>query len=158
MGSGYYHFNPNNSTLIWDRLSITVALMSLFAAMLNERLRPIIGWIALPILLGLGIWSVLAWYQSELLGEGDLRFYIFMQIYPAFAILILLLFPSPYTKVSWLWTALILYFAARGFEIFDFQTFTVTRAWASGHSLKHVTAALASYCVWCYLSTRRGRQ
>jgi len=154
IGSSYYHWNPHNSTLVWDRLSMNIALMSLLAAMFNERINPITGWIALPILLIIGIFSVLYWYHTELVGQGDLRFYIFTQTYPALAVLILLCFPTVYTKTSWLWTALILYILARVFEIFDFYVYDGTRTLTSGHSLKHVTAAIASYCVWCYLSLR----
>jgi hypothetical protein len=27
-GSAWYHYNPNNSTLVWDRLPMTIAFMS----------------------------------------------------------------------------------------------------------------------------------
>ena len=35
-GSAYYHLAPNNSTLFWDRLPMTVAFMSLLIAIIVE--------------------------------------------------------------------------------------------------------------------------
>ena len=34
IGSSYYHANPNNSTLTWDRMPLTIAFMGLFTAVL----------------------------------------------------------------------------------------------------------------------------
>ena len=39
-GSAYYHWNPNNETLVWDRLPMTIAFMALFAALIAEHVRP----------------------------------------------------------------------------------------------------------------------
>ncbi|MDQ7017128.1 MAG: ceramidase domain-containing protein, partial [Gammaproteobacteria bacterium] len=36
IGSGYYHLWPDNSTLLWDRLPMTVAFMALFSIVLSE--------------------------------------------------------------------------------------------------------------------------
>jgi hypothetical protein len=38
-GSAYYHLEPTNDRLLWDRLPMTVAFMGLFAAVLSERVR-----------------------------------------------------------------------------------------------------------------------
>jgi hypothetical protein len=32
LGSAYYHWNPNNDTLVWDRIPMTIVFMSLLAA------------------------------------------------------------------------------------------------------------------------------
>ncbi len=37
-GSAYYHLEPNNDRLMWDRLPMTVAFMGLFAAIIAERI------------------------------------------------------------------------------------------------------------------------
>ena len=39
IGSGYYHLAPDNSGLVWDRAAISLALMSLFAAIICERVE-----------------------------------------------------------------------------------------------------------------------
>src|SRR5215475_1944170 len=38
IGSGYYHWNPNNATLLFDRLPMTIAFMGIIAALITERI------------------------------------------------------------------------------------------------------------------------
>jgi len=42
-GSGYYHLWPNNQTLVWDRLPMTLAFMALVAIIISEYLSINIG-------------------------------------------------------------------------------------------------------------------
>ena len=35
-GSSYYHLAPDNATLVWDRLPMTIAFMGFFAAIINH--------------------------------------------------------------------------------------------------------------------------
>ena len=37
IGSSYYHWDPTNDTLVWDRLPMTIAFMGLFVALLSEN-------------------------------------------------------------------------------------------------------------------------
>ena len=37
VGSSYYHLEPDNERLFWDRLPMTIAFMSLIAAQMTER-------------------------------------------------------------------------------------------------------------------------
>lgn len=69
-GSAYYHWNPNDATLFWDRLPMTLVFMGIFAPILGERklLAPL-------ILLGAG--SVVYWRWT-----GDLRAYVLVQFVP----------------------------------------------------------------------------
>ena len=39
----YYHWKPTNATLVWDRLPMTLAFMTVFAIMIDERLGAGIG-------------------------------------------------------------------------------------------------------------------
>ena len=51
-GSSYYHWTPANASLFWDRLPITTAFMSFFAAVISDRInRNITIYILLPILI-----------------------------------------------------------------------------------------------------------
>ena len=43
IGSAYYHLNPNNQTLVWDRLPMTIGFMGLFAALLGEYISERFG-------------------------------------------------------------------------------------------------------------------
>lgn len=42
-GSAYYHWQPNDRTLVWDRLPMTVLFVSLFDATLGERVDSRLG-------------------------------------------------------------------------------------------------------------------
>ncbi len=157
-GSSYYHLSPNNNTLIWDRLPMTVAFMSFFSAVVAQRISLKWGLILLPIAIVLGILSVMYWQWTMQAGVGDLRFYIFIQFYPVFAIpLIFILFKPEYSHNTWLWVALTMYIIAKIFEIFDLKIFLFTGDLVSGHSLKHIAAALSCLCVWLYLANRTQR-
>src|SRR3990167_1309225 len=55
IGSGYYHLAPDNGRLVWDRAAISLALMSLFAAIICERISLSAGLRLLPLLLAAGL-------------------------------------------------------------------------------------------------------
>lgn len=64
-GSTYYHLAPGNGTLVWDRLPMTIAFMAMVAAIIAERINVNAGLWALPILLLVGVCSVLQWRASD---------------------------------------------------------------------------------------------
>jgi hypothetical protein len=97
-GSAYYHFDPNNARLVWDRLPIMVAFTATAAAMIAERVEISAGLLSLPLLLTIGIASVLQWNASELRGAGDLRFYAAVQVCCTLVLLLVLIFPARYTR------------------------------------------------------------
>lgn len=145
LGSGYYHFAPDNWGLLWDRLPMTVAFMALFAAFIADRIDGPVGiGVMLPLLVALGVGSAVYWYVSETLGHGDLRIYGLVQFYPALAIpLICVFFPGRRTdgkSVAWLmfWYAL-----AKLCEHFDGAIYALSGSTLSGHTIKHLVAALA---------------
>jgi hypothetical protein len=37
-GSSYYHLNPNDHTLLWDRLPMAIGFMALVGALISERI------------------------------------------------------------------------------------------------------------------------
>jgi len=79
-GSSYYHWAPGNETLLWDRLPMTISFMSLFAAVIADRINRRAGlYILLPVLLAAGVLSVFYWNFTELAGQGDLRPYAIVQ-------------------------------------------------------------------------------
>lgn len=155
LGSGYYHWSPNDVTLQWDRFPMTISFVSFFAAMIAERISCRWGLLLLPLFIVLGILSVIYWEWTLQTGPGDLRFYLFILFYPIFALpLLLLMFKSPYTHTVWLWISLALYIIARLFEMWDLNIFVWSREIISGHSLKHIMAALSTLCIWLYLIYR----
>jgi hypothetical protein len=145
-GSGYYHLNPNNKTLVWDRLPMTIAFMSLFAVIIAEFVNQQRGSLLLFPLLIAGIASVLFWLVTESQGAGDLRFYALVQFLPIILIpLILFAYPSGFTKVSAYWWLLFAYIVAKLLEYFDGAIYQFFNQQMSGHALKHVAAAVGMY-------------
>lgn len=135
-GSAYYHFNPTNLTLVWDRLPMSIGFMSFLAIVVSERLDPKLGRALFPWLVIAGIGSVFYWHWLD-----DLRPYALVQFGSLLALpLILLIYRRPDSALLWL--ALALYVLAKVFEAADTQIFTFSASWISGHALKHLAAAI----------------
>jgi len=149
-GSVYYHWSPNDATLVWDRLPITIAFMSLFAALVAENVDPKLeGIVLVPALLA-GIASVAWWRYS-----GDLRFYVGVQGGALLALpVILALYPPRFTHRRYLAFGLALYVVAKLAELYDREIYSVTAGWIGGHALKHLLAAASAVCVWVMLRRR----
>ncbi len=143
-GSGYYHLNPNNQTLVWDRLPMTVSFMAFFSIIVAENVS--LHWgrrILIPLLL-FGAASVFYWHFTELQGAGDLRPYALVQFLPMLLIpLLLLQYPSPFARNLWIWAVLAAYVASKITEFADVAIFDVIGF--SGHAIKHLLAALGTY-------------
>ena len=150
VGSGFYHAGPNNQTLFWDRLPMTIVFMAFFAAVIADRIhrRAGIVWL-LPLLVIAGVLALLYWRQTELAGHGDLRFYGMVQFFPILAIpVIFRLFPEHrYTPARPLVWVILWYGAAKVCETFDREIFELLGGNLSGHSLKHLLAGIAVYWV-----------
>ncbi|MCP4877082.1 MAG: ceramidase [Gammaproteobacteria bacterium] len=141
-GSGYYHWFPDNQTLIWDRLPMTVAFMSFFTILIAERISESLARILFPLLLMLGIASIVYWHLSEMGGQGDLRPYALVQFLPILLTpLILLMLGSRYTRNADLWWFLAFYLLAKIFEALDAEILEILGV-MSGHSLKHIAASI----------------
>jgi hypothetical protein len=153
-GSAWYHLAPDNARLVWDRLPMTLGFMSLFAAMIAERIDLRAGLRLLGPLLLAGLGSVLYWHWTELGGAGDLRPYAAVQFLPLLAIpLMLLLFPARYTGTADVWVALLWYGLAKLLEALDGQVYVLAQQIISGHSLKHLAAAASAW--WLLRMLRR---
>jgi len=154
-GSSYYHLDPNNQTLFWDRLPIIIVAMAYFSAIFMERVNPKLGlYLLLPMMI-LGAGCVMQWEHSELIGLGDLRFYVWSQFYPiAMILLMLLLYPPKYTGGYYIFASLGWYAIAKICEIFDHGIYELTHQIISGHTLKHIIAAIGLYFIVLYLKHR----
>jgi hypothetical protein len=153
-GSSYYHLDPNNARLVWDRLPMTIAFMSVVAAVIAERISLRAGLWLLPILLLVGLGSVLQWYSSEIRGVGDLRFYAAVQVYAALVLLVAPVFPPRYTRAFDLEIVVGFYVLAKVLETLDQPIFAATKV-VSGRTLKHLAGAAAGYCILRMLQKRQ---
>ncbi|MBS1992579.1 MAG: alkaline phytoceramidase [Cyanobacteria bacterium SZAS LIN-3] len=156
IGSAYYHYQPGNERLIWDRLPMAVMFMALFGAIITERVSLAAAKIFTPALILLGVASVVGWALSEYRGAGDLRFYAIVQFFPMVATpLILWLFPTRYTRQADLIGSMLWYVLAKVFEMFDLQVYIATSGLVSGHTIKHVLCGVSIYWLVRMLQNRR---
>lgn len=149
VGSAYYHYHPDNNTLVYDRIPMTIVFMAFLSATIAERINPRWGAAVLAPLVIMGIASVLWWHHTEGMGKGDLRFYMVVQFYPVVLIpIIFLLFPAPGGKqvaryfiriIAW-------YLIAKVLERYDDEIFSALHL-VSGHSLKHLAAAVSTWYI-----------
>lgn len=144
-GSAYYHLSPANQTLAWDRLPMALVFMSFFSIIIYEYISPRYGKIILLPAILLGMASVIYWALTEERGAGDLRPYILIQFLPVVLTPVILLFFQPEnSSAKGYWWLLLTYLLAKLFEHYDAQIM-ITTGIISGHSLKHLMAALGFY-------------
>jgi hypothetical protein len=147
LGSAYYHLHPDNLHLVWDRLPMTLVFMSLFAAVIGERISRRAGRVLLLPLLAVGIGSVVYWRVTEMAGRGDLRIYAMVQFLSIATILLLvILFPSRYTRGAEVFWVVGIYAMAKIAELADPAVYHLGTI-VSGHTLKHVFAAASGYWI-----------
>ncbi|MBT2987426.1 MAG: ceramidase domain-containing protein [Candidatus Thiodiazotropha sp. (ex Ctena orbiculata)] len=149
-GSGYYHWNPSNETLVWDRLPMSIGFMGLLTALLSEYINNRLSSLLIPLII-LGISSVLYWHYFD-----DLRLYAWVQFFPLLMIPFLMtLFRSRFTHQWLLFFAFVLYAVAKGSEAYDMAVFQMTREVVSGHTIKHLLAAASCYMILIMLQRRK---
>ena len=154
-GSSYYHLAPANETLTWDRLPMTIGFAGLVTIIVGEYLSARVAKIMLIPLLLVGFASVEYWAWTEARGVGDLRPYAIVQFLPMLLIPIVLLTHKPVIgKASYFWWMIAWYFLAKIFEFLDAGILGVGNI-ISGHSIKHVAAAMTPAVFLYALSKRR---
>jgi hypothetical protein len=150
IGSSYYHWDPSDATLFWDRLPMTLSFAAIFALVVKERVGDRAGAISLWPMLAIGAASLLLWLWVD-----DLRLYFWAQFFPALALLVLLaLYPAKYTHSRYWLIAAGLYALAKLFEFSDTAVYSFGHI-VSGHTLKHLAAAAACFVLLRYFDLRR---
>jgi hypothetical protein len=150
IGSAYYHWQPGNATLVWDRLPLTLTFMAMLAATITERIHVRLGvWLLAP-LIAAGAASIWYWHRT-----GNLWPYGYVQFYsPVLVGLMIWLFPPRYSRTpDFLWVIGI-YALAKLMEAFDQPILSAVKV-VSGHTLKHLIAAVAVFWLMRMLWLRR---
>lgn len=138
-GSAYYHLAPDDARLVWDRIPIALACGAMIVAVYGEThdARGTAG--ALAAICAAAIASVVFWRST-----ADLRPYLLLQVAP------LVLVPlwqwqarRPRRERILFGLAFACYAVAKILEVGDRAVFDAL-AIASGHTLKHLAAALAA--------------
>lgn len=146
LGSAWYHANPSDASLLWDRLPMTLVFAAVFAEAVASFRSERLGQRLLLPLIAMGLASVCWWHVT-----GDLRPYAIVQFGPMLAIPILIDFrrPRSASPSPW-WHMLALYTLAKLLEASDVSVFGLTGGLLGGHTLKHLAAAAA---LWAWNRT-----
>lgn len=151
-GSAWYHLAPSDATLVWDRVPIALGFAGLTAGVLADRQPALSGALtaALPVS---ACGAVVYWAASD-----NLLPYVVMQVVSAGAVVLATAFaPSLYTHARWLYGAVGLYALALAAERFDGAIYAWLAQMISGHTLKHLLAAVGIGIVYAMLRLRRRR-
>ncbi len=141
--SAYYHWAPDATGLVWDRLGMAVTFAGAIALAVAERVGVRS---ATPLLFGCLAAAVLsaAWplWWGNVLPWAVLQF-------GGVALIVWLSrrLPLPGAIGVRIGVLIGLYALAKVLEMGDAAVFHATGEWVSGHSLKHVAAALAAWPV-----------
>jgi hypothetical protein len=150
VGSGYFHWNPNPETLFWDRLPMTLAFSGVTALVIVDRIDRALGMKIAYALVPLAALTVVGWGQGWL----TLKPYIFVQFGSMiFILFIVAMFPRGRISNSLLGMTLGFYVLAKVFEVMDIRIYYWTGL-ISGHSIKHIVAAVALWRLLTYLRVR----
>ncbi|MFK7816238.1 MAG: hypothetical protein AB8B92_07875 [Gammaproteobacteria bacterium] len=150
LGSSYYHLNPENNTLTWDRLPMAIGFMALFVIVVTDYVHQNLGkWLLLPMCL-VGILSVIYWHITD-----DLRFYAWVQfVSMALLLIIIFVYKPNHLQPKYLIYAYIFYALSKLTEYFDKQIFEMIDQLVSGHTIKHLLASIATFCFYILLKRR----
>ena len=139
-GSSWYHWQPDNAGLLWDRLGMSVAFAGLLGLAVVGRISPRAG---LATALGLMVAApaaVLAWAHT-----GNLTPWAVVQFGGMLVVLALACLPHRHGALVLQLGALIAWYAAaKVMELADHSVYEATAGWVSGHTLKHLLAAGAA--------------
>lgn len=143
-GSAYYHLDPHDASLGWDRLAMVIAFMGLFALVIGEYLSAQWANRLLAPLLFMGVGSVYYWLRTEAQGAGDLRPYALVQFLPMLLVPFIVLLRRGRSDLGPCFGLMIVFYAAaKIFEFYDASVFAAGEL-MSGHAIKHVLAALGA--------------
>jgi hypothetical protein len=149
-GSSYYHLDPSDRTLFWDRLPMAISFMAILAITVEDRVNARAGAVLLWPLIAIGVLSLLLWRWT-----ADLRLYVWVQFFPCLALpLLFLVSPPKYTGTFYWLIAAVLYALAKLLEFYDSAIYSAGSI-LSGHTLKHLAAAAACVAVLRYFQKRQ---
>ena len=141
--SSWYHWRPDDAGLAVDRIGMAIAFAGLLglaaATRISDRAGAALG-LALLVAAPLAVqaWSVtgnlLPWAALQ---SGGMLFVLVAAVMPR---------RSAALDIRWAWVILA-YGVAKVLEANDHEVYQVTGEFISGHTLKHVVAALAAYPV-----------
>jgi hypothetical protein len=138
LGSSFYHLSPNDFTLVFDRLAMSLVFASILAMLAYLKISSRFGLHTLAELLILAPLTVLIWKFN-----GNLTPYVVLQFGGIILVILTLLLTKTRMQGPCFTSLIILYGAAKLAEFYDEKIFNLSQNLISGHTLKHLIAALA---------------
>jgi hypothetical protein len=140
VGSSIYHAHPDDAGLLWDRGAMAVAFAGLLGLAACERVSARAGRGLAALALAGGLLAVAHWRTT-----GDVLPWGVLQFGGMLLVLVLAtLRPVAGALGLRLGAVVLVYAAAKAFEMADVAVFEFTRGLMSGHTLKHLLASLAA--------------
>lgn len=142
VGSTWFHLAPGVERLAWDQFPMTFVFIGISGILIGDRIQSDSMKKAYGPLLFLISVSV-GWWTWTIINGGrfDLRPYLFVQIFPLLAMLIVLIFfPGRYTHEKDYWRVLLFYACSVFFATYDSETFSILKV-MSGESIAHILVA-----------------
>ena len=140
VGSGWYHWQPDDAGLLWDRLGMAAAFAGLLGLAVVGRISPRAGLATALGLMMAAPAAVLAWAHT-----GNLTPWAVVQFGGMLVVLVLTCLPHRHGALVLQLGALIAWYAAaKVMELADHSVYEATAGWVSGHTLKHLLAAGAA--------------
>ena len=149
-GSCYYHLQPDDAGLAWDRAGMVGAFAGLLGMAVADRISTRGGAVMAALVVVGGVLSVNYWAQT-----GNLLPWAVVQ--GGGMLLVLLVAWQRPVAGSWnlpLAAVIFFYAMAKLFELGDHLVFAATGGWLSGHSVKHLLAAAAALPVLWVMHNR----
>jgi hypothetical protein len=142
-GSAFYHLHPDGPRLAADRAGMAVAFAGLVGVAVCERVSARAGWPAAWFTLADGLLAATVHQET-----GNVLPWTVVQ-FGGMALVMTLALAKPLggaigVKLGWV---IFFYGLAKLFELWDHAIFEATHQLVSGHTLKHLSAALAAFPV-----------
>jgi len=149
-GSAWYHLEPSDASLVWDRLPLSVVFAGVVAAGLAQRFEGHAARWGLPVLAVLGVASVAYWSMT-----GNLAPYLAFQGGGILALLcVIVLTRNADDPFPWGWV-IAWYALAKIAETADGGVWDATRGLIAGHAIKHLFASMAcAAALWPLIAPR----
>lgn len=143
VGSSLYHWQPSDATLLWDRAGMLVAFAGVAGLAVAGRIGQRPAWVTALWMLGAGTLALRTWEAT-----GQFLPWAVLQGGGMLLVLALAWRAQRPAALHVSLAALIGWYAlAKVLELGDHMVWEWTQGVVSGHSLKHVAAALAAWPV-----------